>query len=434
MNSANNSSLFVSNLPQLWYTARNKDTETAVDATAVERVNGGQGGFDMAAQNSKRITWIDGLKGIACVLIFTHHFSLEYFNGAYFGEMMESKLPFQLDIRLSYEPYGILTNGNFWVCVFVTLAAFLTAVSVLRQCAGATGPAGNAAWQEKISGMIIKRYVRLVVPCGIAGILYWVLRQVLVPEFACYRGLENILSFAEMLWHTFVKMWIVPDQEALGPFWMLYIIFWGTFIAVILSLATRYSKKWTLPFFFSVSAMLLWARDEYYLCVVVGVLLAWLLESARPVDSRLTRWLAVPVLLAGLYLGGYPSYATPVFFYRYLGKLSAHIYANKGIATYHLLGAGLLILGILMSPPTQRGLSARPLCWLGSISMGVFVLHVTVMQFVGRPLRDWLLGMGMNYPLMVLIVYLTVLLLLLLLAWGFHITVERLQERVLKMF
>ena len=30
---------------------------------------------------------------------------------------------------------------------------------------------------------------------------------------------------------------------------MLYIIFWGTFMAIILSLATRYTKKWTLPFF-----------------------------------------------------------------------------------------------------------------------------------------------------------------------------------------
>ncbi len=388
----------------------------------------------MTVQNSKRITWIDGLKGIACLLIFTHHFSLEYFNGAYFGEIMESRLPFQLDIRLSYEPYGILTNGNFWVCVFVTLAAFLTAVSVLRQCAAAAEPARNAAWQEKLSGMIIKRYVRLAVPCGIAAILYWALRQFLAPEFACYRGLENILSFVEMLWHTFVKMWIVPDQEALGPFWMLYIIFCGTFIAIILALATRYSKKWTLPFFFAVSAMLLWARDEYYLCVVVGVLLAWLQESGKPEDSRLVRWLAVPVLLAGLYLGGYPSYATPVFFYRYLGKLSTHIYANKGIATYHLLGAGLLILGILMSPTVQRGLSVKPLRWLGSISMGVFVLHVTLMQFVGRPLRDWLSGKGMSYPLMVLTVYLILLVLLLLLAWGFHNSVERLQEKLLKMF
>lgn len=121
----------------------------------------------MAEQNSRRITWIDGLKGIACLLIFTHHFSLEYFNGAYFGEAMESRLPFRLDIRLSYEPYGILTNGNFWVCVFVTLAAFLTAAGVLRQCAASQ----RGDWQEKLSGMIIKRYVRLAVPCGADSVL-----------------------------------------------------------------------------------------------------------------------------------------------------------------------------------------------------------------------------------------------------------------------
>lgn len=378
-------------------------------------------------QNSKRITWIDGLKGIACLLIFTHHFSLEYFNGAYFGDMMESRLPFQLDIRLSYEPYGILTNGNFWVCVFVTLAAFLTAVSVLR--CFAVPPRKD--WQEKLSGMIIKRYVRLAVPCGIAGILYWALRQCLVPLFKCYRGLDNLLTFEQMLWHTFVKMWIVPDQEALGPYWMLYIIFLGTFIAIILALATRYPKKGVLVCFFLIASLLLWAKDEYYLCVVAGVLLAWLMESGVLADSRRNRWLALIPLAAGLYLGGYPSYAQPVFFYRYLGKLCSYIFANKGIATYHVLAAALLILGIIMSNPVQRGLSAKPLQWLGSISMGVFVLHVTVMQFVGRPLQNMFLEMGMSYPLMTLVVYLILLVLLLLLAWGFHNTVERLQEKIL---
>lgn len=105
---------------------------------------------------------------------------------------------------------------------------------------------------------------------------------------------------------------------------------------------------------------------------------------------------------------------------------------GKGIATYHILGAGLLILGILMSIPVQRGLSARPLRWLGSVSMGVFVLHVTVMQFAGRPLRDWLLGMGLSYPLTVLLVYLALLAVLLPAAWGFKNSVERLLEKGLR--
>lgn len=197
---------------------------------------------------------------------------------------------------------------------------------------------------------------------------------------------------------------------------------------------TRYSKKWTLRLFFALAILLLWAKDEYYLCVVLGVLLAYLMESNVLSDSRRIRWLALIPLAAGLYLGGYPSYAQPVFFYRYLGKICAHIYAGKGIATYHVLAAGLLILGIIMCAPVQRWLSARPLQWLGSISMGVFVLHVTVMQFLGRPLQKLFLGMGMSYALMVLIVYLILLPALLLLAWGFHNTVERLLNKLLSRF
>ena len=384
----------------------------------------------MTKQTARRITWVDGLKGIACLLIFTHHFALDFFNGAYFGPEVESRLPFGIDIKLAYEPYGVLLNANFWVCVFITLAAFLTAFSVLRHCAASQ----REGWQEKISGMIVKRYVRLVVPCAIAGILYWVLRQYLAPRFECYYDLENQLSFVKMLWHSLVLMWAVADREVLGPFWMLYIIFWGTFIAIILALATKYPKKWIRSFFFLVGSLLLWIRDDYYLCIAIGVLLAYLAEKGLTADSGRGRWLGLIPLAAGLYLGGYPSYAQPVFFYRYLEKLCSHIYMGKGIATYHALAAGLLILGIIMCVPVQRGLSSRPLQWLGSISMSVFVLHIIVLQFAGRPLRDLFLKMGMSHPLMVLIVYLILLAVLLVLAWGFKNTVERLQSKILSWF
>ena len=167
------------------------------------------------------------------------------------------------------------------------------------------------------------------------------------------------------------------------------------------------------------------------MCIVAGVLLAWFMESGILVDSRRVRRLALIPLMAGLYLGGYPSYAQPVFFYHYLGRIYPYIFGNKGIATYHILAAALLILGIIMSNPVQRGLSVKPLQWLGSLSMGVFVLHIIVLQFVGRPLQNMFLEMGMSYPLMTLAVYLILLVLLLLLAWGFHNTVERLAEKIL---
>lgn len=380
----------------------------------------------MTRQTAGRITWIDGLKGIACLLIFTHHFALEYFNGAYFGPEAASLLPYGIDIRLSYEPYGVLLNGNFCVCVFITLAAFLTAHSVLRYCDG--------SWQEKISGMIVKRYIRLVIPCGTAGMLYWVLRQYLAPFAVCYSDLKNQMTFMGTLWHALIRMWITSDSEVIGPYWMLYIIFWGTFIAIILALAARYSKKWVLPFFFLAASLFLWLKDDYYLCIVLGVLLAYLVRKSLTAESRQVRWLGLIPLAAGLYLGGYPSYAQPVFFYRYLGKIGTHILANRTIFFYHILGAGLLVLGIVLCVPVQKALSVKPLKWLGSISMSVFVLHIIVLQFVGRPLRVLFLGTGMSYPLAVLLIYLILLVVLLLLSWGYKNTVERLCDKILQWF
>ena len=35
---------------------------------------------------NERLTWIDGLRGLACILIFTHHFLVSFFPSSYNGE------------------------------------------------------------------------------------------------------------------------------------------------------------------------------------------------------------------------------------------------------------------------------------------------------------------------------------------------------------
>lgn len=377
----------------------------------------------MTQQSTGRIAWIDGLKGISCLLIFTHHFTLEYFSACYYGADHASRLPFEIDTRFSYEPYGVLLNGNFWMCVFLTLSAFLAASNVLRHCGG--------DWQEKIAGSIIKRYIRLLVPCASGGILYWGLCRYVAPRFACYLLLESPVTFGKLLWHLLVQMWIMPDTEILGPYWMLYLILWGTFIAVILALATRYPQKRVLPFFFLAAATLLWMKDTYYLCAVGGAFSAYLAQRLGTPAGRGVRCLGVLSLTAGLYLGGYPSYAQPVFFYRILGNFADSYMPNKGMPTYHAAAAFLAILGVILCQPAQKALSTRPLQRLGSLSMGVFVLHVVAIQFIGWPLRWLILETQIDYPLAALIIYLIILAVLLLLAQGFRSTVERLLEKVL---
>ena len=77
------------------------------------------------AQARERLPWIDGLRGLACLAIFAHHFAGCFYPVLLYGSDQGGATP--AGIALAQSPLAVLVNGNFWVCVFFVVGGFVAA-------------------------------------------------------------------------------------------------------------------------------------------------------------------------------------------------------------------------------------------------------------------------------------------------------------------
>ena len=96
-----------------------------------------------------RVLWIDGLRGIACLAIFAHHFGCCFYPVTQYGPKGEMATP--LGVALAQSPLGVLLNGNFWVCVFCVIAGFVAARSHFSP------PGQDGISLRRFSGQLLNR-------------------------------------------------------------------------------------------------------------------------------------------------------------------------------------------------------------------------------------------------------------------------------------
>ncbi len=62
----------------------------------------------------KRIVWLDGVKGLGCVGVFLHHFTLAFVPAVYFGDSNIAKIGNALDVKLAQSPFVFSLMEIIW--------------------------------------------------------------------------------------------------------------------------------------------------------------------------------------------------------------------------------------------------------------------------------------------------------------------------------
>ena len=356
----------------------------------------------------KRIDWVDGLKGIACILIFCHHFALIFFPATFYGPWVTSYLG-GVDTCLAQSPLGVFLNGNFLLAVFCMLSAFILSLQVLRM-----------EDKNRLGGVIAKRYFRLMPPLFGVGLLVWAFLRfdlftnttVATVTGSPWAGLfyQSPMSFRDFLEAALVKVWFYGDESLSTAFWMLSWLFYGSFLSILLSaVAWKYPKRaWIL---YGIVAALLFDQSELLLAFALGTLLAWMTRQG----IRLPKLAAPAAVFLGLILGGYPSGISATNFYRYFRGLE--------FADWHILGAFCLLLGIFSWEKAQKVLSWRPFGWLGKISYSVYLLHIPLLFSLSAGVFLWTEG-TLGYLGGVAVAFGVSLLILVALSWLYYRFVE----------
>lgn len=335
---------------------------------------------------SKRITWIDGLRGVASLFIVFHHFIMGYYPAAYEGVGALRHMSGNTEAVFSQSPLAFFAIGDFWVSVFCLVSGFVISYQVFHMTD-----------VKQFSKSLLKRYPRLMLPVfALSAIVYVMLHLELFfnTPAAALSGSEWLAQFyqnkttvSDLIFSSIADTWIVGMSTLYSnAFWMLADLFAGSFMAYILAAMARGMNGRMLYVYIGVVVVYL-STNSRLTDFAFGVLLAYIAErfgSKIAAHSKVCVCLGSGTLILAVILGAYPVAYSPTNAYRILNHLPQRL---NPYYFYHMLAAALLVLSIYLLSPLKRLLSLKPMLFLGKISYSVYLVHIPVLF----SLSAWLL-------------------------------------------
>lgn len=372
----------------------------------------------------KRITWIDGLRGVASLFIVFHHFILGYYPAAYEGVTGVPHLRQGMEAAFSQSPLGFFVTGDFWISVFYLISGFVIAYQVFRM-----------KDEKQFSRSLLKRYPRLMLPVFVLSAIVYIMLHLNL----FYNGPASLLSGSEWLAQFYqnkttlsdlffsgiVDTWLVGMSTLYSnAFWMLAELFAGSFMAYILAAMGKGMNRKILYVYIG-AALLYLSTNSRLTDFALGVLAAYIVEQyGERIKSHKKACVCAGIfmLAAAVVLGAYPVGHEPDNAYRILNHLPERF---NPVYFYHILAAVLLIMGIWLLEPLGKVFSKKPVLFLGEISYSIYLVHIPVIYSLSAWLLVKFMAKTRNYNLSAGLSFAISLPVIILLAWLFYRFVEK---------
>lgn len=325
---------------------------------------------------------VNGLKGIAALIVVLHHFTWAFFPAMQTAEYELSHLGMG-EMVVHRSPLYFFINGEFMVKVFWCVSGFLLA----------------SLWYkehdiEQMRRRIVNKYLKLVVPILVSVLAAYVLmilggmknaetaQATLSTWFggfyafspsllsACKEGVVDVFLYGRSYYNPI--LWTMKG-ELFGAF------FTGMFL--LLFGEARHKKLWYIVFFV-ISAMVY----VPLCCFVLGMFVADQYEKGIELSNKVSAALSVIVLILSSFL---PIWAfLPQFVH-----IDEVTVIDVGSIVY-AIAAALLCLLVCASKPVNRFFSGRAFRFLGKNSAALFIIHCPLMCSVAAKIFNSLYGMG----------------------------------------
>jgi peptidoglycan/LPS O-acetylase OafA/YrhL len=342
----------------------------------------------------RRFENLDGLRGIAAVMVVVYHGILvfpQFGNPVLTGSSAGSWGWFE------YSPLRVVLSGTEAVMVFFVLSGFVLTLPVLR--------AARFAWRAYYPSRILRLYVPVL-----AALIWSIVVMITIPRHSLSHDASAYMAVhAEPI--TFLK--IARDAVLVdgansynGPFWSLqWEVIFSLLLPLYVFLAVRLKRVWLQMIFVlaaisAVATVLDRPSLEYLPAFGVGALIAAALPNALALADRINSgsrprlaWIALAVLAALLITTAWTL--APVLPAPLLGATQFTV----------LLGATLFVFIALGSPGAKRFLTTRIVKWLGLISFSLYLTHepivIGVAQLLPRHLEAF--GVILSVPVSLLV-------------------------------
>lgn len=317
-----------------------------------------------------RRPYLDGLRGVAACIVFFDHLTLALLPSVITFSGREAHYAAERTVGML--PIGWIWNGSFAVCIFFVLSGYVLSEFCTRARIGLTA-------------QIARRYMRLAVPMVMTSTLAFIIMALGLYKnldagqdltksgwlTMWYRAFEP--SFVGMIRESLLDAFITGHANYNSNLWTMKIELIGS-ILVFCIFAIFKSPNRRAGAALALAIILL---QTYYALFAVGVIYYVMEARFRGVITAAIgqpRWrnaIAFCVCVAGLYLGSCP--ATPPDMVR-----DWHAFLPRSIPApaWHMVGAALLVAGLLFCTTVQRWLSGNFGAYLGRISFVLYLVHL----------------------------------------------------------
>jgi len=351
----------------------------------------------------KKIHALDGLRGIAALIVINEHY-LKFFFPLAFADYAIRPEGIDVINNLSFPPFNLLHNGAFAVCMFFVLSGYVLSIKYFNK---------NVQGAE-ITGDIIKRYFRLMIPVlGSLLVIYLFFNIGLFDSYPSAVSITGSTSdyvfksdpgivnlFKQGLWGSL----FLASYEYNPPLWTITTEIYGSILIFLLQLFFLPINKIKHAFALRVVVYLLSIAVTHN-AILFGFVLGMMLcdvKHNRNINDYLTKssrfW--VPIVLGvGLVLSAYMIrglYNNP---YQYITLYEFNEYYEY---IYNTWGAFLLLSGILYSKRLLKYLEIPLLVSIGRISFSMYLLHyiflmsISAYVFIGLGEQSYLLRVGLS--------------------------------------
>ncbi|WP_158545937.1 acyltransferase [Blastococcus sp. TF02A-30] len=336
-----------------------------------------------AAAPSERLTSLDGLRGLAALVVVVHHCALVLPSLA-----AQAAAPDRSAATwwLTYTPAHLLWAGGEAVLVFFVLSGLVLALPHLR-------PSRPGTWLPYYCKRVLRLYVPVIVAVALTGALVTLFPRTADPAQSWWMNAHAVPVQLLTLVHD---AWLLDGTGWLNS--ALWSLEFEVAFSLLLPVFVVLARPLAVPLWGSVPAVLLacgWAtargheRLSYLMVFAVGVLLAQRLPTLRAWADRINgsarsglMWsglggLGVLVLLGEWWLKlvvGDPTLWSPI------GRPAG------------VLGAAVLVFCFLHCRSLRALGNSRPLQWLGTVSFSLYLVHEPIVVSVATLVPSTPLG------------------------------------------
>ncbi|HKC69422.1 MAG TPA: acyltransferase [Bacteroidia bacterium] len=331
--------------------------------------------------NPKRITHLDGLRGVLALVVFVYHFLFclapQFILGGTRNEVISDS--YTLLKTITYTPLNLFYNGSMAVNFFFVLSAYVLSYNYFNN---------NKA--KLIRKNILKRYFRLAIPVLASCLFIYTLHvfnlfyktpfPVIDVNRAWLSGLfPDNLDLLQLIKYALVNVFFDDNASYNSVLWTMGIELTGSILVFVSLLATHKLK--TKGRVFVAIILVEFAVKKYYsVGFSLGLLICYLqCNNTAFKNIAANNYFKAGLLLCGLYLSSFP-------FLAYQNGLAYTIYAPidflQGHGFHklaHAFGCSAILIVFINSQKLKIIFSSKPFQFLGKVSFSFYLLHLSLL-------------------------------------------------------